>query len=171
VLEGQVERGLTKLLDELSGVRFVARGCQLVMNGQAHVVSLESIVQRSGQFVTHEVPLAAPPRRAGRGSERDWPVAIHALEGDRRAPSQPSRRAGYGQPRAFGRARGQRRLTAGLPARGLAAVTGQDGLRGLRGLPQRPMALPLGEPRGQNAPAANLARGRHGFGAAATATA
>jgi hypothetical protein len=33
----------------------------LVMNGQAHVVSLAFMVHRPGQFVTHEVPLAAPP--------------------------------------------------------------------------------------------------------------
>ena len=58
VLEGQVERRLTKLLDELAGVRFVARGRQLVMNRQAHVVSLAFMVQRPGQSVTHEMALA-----------------------------------------------------------------------------------------------------------------
>ncbi len=60
MLEGQVERRLSKLLDQLAGVRFVARGRQLVMDGQAHVVSLAFMVQRPGQFVTHEMPLAAP---------------------------------------------------------------------------------------------------------------
>jgi len=45
-----------------AGVCFVARGRQLVMDCEAHVVSLAFMVQRSGQFVTHEVPLAAPPR-------------------------------------------------------------------------------------------------------------
>jgi hypothetical protein len=39
----------------------VARGRQLVMNRQAHIVSLEFMVQRPGQRVTHELPLAAPP--------------------------------------------------------------------------------------------------------------
>ena len=61
VLEGQIQRGLTKLLDELEGVRYVARRRQLVINRQAHVVSLALIVQRPGQRVTHEMPLAAPP--------------------------------------------------------------------------------------------------------------
>jgi hypothetical protein len=51
---------LTKLLDELAGVRLVARGRQLVMNCQAHVVSLAFMVQRSGQSVTHEMLLVAP---------------------------------------------------------------------------------------------------------------
>ena len=46
VLEGQVERRLPKLLDELPGVRFVARGRQLVMDCQAHVVSFS--VSRAG---------------------------------------------------------------------------------------------------------------------------
>jgi hypothetical protein len=58
-LEGQVERGLSKLLDELAGVRFVSSGCQLVMNRQAHIVSLPVIVQRPGQRVTKEMALAA----------------------------------------------------------------------------------------------------------------
>jgi hypothetical protein len=40
VLKGQVERRLTKLVDELPGVCFVARSRQLVMNGQAHIVLL-----------------------------------------------------------------------------------------------------------------------------------
>jgi hypothetical protein len=35
-LKGQVERRPPKLLDELAGVRFVARGRQLVVNRQAH---------------------------------------------------------------------------------------------------------------------------------------
>jgi hypothetical protein len=39
VLEGQVECRLPKLLYELAGVRLVARGCQLLVNRQAHVVS------------------------------------------------------------------------------------------------------------------------------------
>ena len=38
VLEGQVERGLMKLLDELAGLGFGSSGRQLVVNGQAHVV-------------------------------------------------------------------------------------------------------------------------------------
>ena len=38
-------------------MRFVARSRQLVMDGQAHIVSLASMVQRPGQPVTHEVPL------------------------------------------------------------------------------------------------------------------
>jgi hypothetical protein len=59
VLEGQVERRLTKLLDELAGVGFVSRGRQLVMNRQAHIVSLAFMVQRPGQRVTHEMSLAA----------------------------------------------------------------------------------------------------------------
>ncbi|MGO8928637.1 MAG: hypothetical protein ACLQU3_17350 [Limisphaerales bacterium] len=57
---GQVERRLPKLLDQLAGVRLVARGRQLVMNGQSHVVSLAIMVQRPGQSVTHEIPLAVP---------------------------------------------------------------------------------------------------------------
>jgi hypothetical protein len=40
VLERQVERRLMQLLNELAGVGFVARGCMLVMNCQAHIVSL-----------------------------------------------------------------------------------------------------------------------------------
>src|ERR1039458_385618 len=40
VLEGQVERRLPKLLDELPGVCFVARDRQLIMNRQSHVVLL-----------------------------------------------------------------------------------------------------------------------------------
>ena len=59
VLEGQVERRLPKLLHELARVRLVARGRQLVMNGQAHFVSLARMVQRHGQSVTHEMALAA----------------------------------------------------------------------------------------------------------------
>ena len=39
-MEGQVERRLPKLLDELAGGRFVALGRQLVMDCQAYVVSL-----------------------------------------------------------------------------------------------------------------------------------
>ncbi|MGO8925926.1 MAG: hypothetical protein ACLQU3_03375 [Limisphaerales bacterium] len=64
VLERQIERRLPKLLDQLAGVRLIARGRQLEMNGQAHVVSLAFIVQRPGQFVTHEIPLAAHDRTA-----------------------------------------------------------------------------------------------------------
>ena len=41
-----------QLLDELAGMGLVARGRQLVMNRQAHVVSLPVIVQRPGQFVS-----------------------------------------------------------------------------------------------------------------------
>jgi hypothetical protein len=33
----------------------------LVMNRQAHIMSLAFMVQRPGQRVTHELPLAAPP--------------------------------------------------------------------------------------------------------------
>jgi hypothetical protein len=41
VLEGQVQRGLPKLLHELASVRFVARsGRQLIMDCKAHVLSL-----------------------------------------------------------------------------------------------------------------------------------
>jgi hypothetical protein len=58
-LKGQVERRLGKLLDDLSRVRFVARDGQLVMDCEAHVVSLAFMVQRPGQFVTCEMPLAA----------------------------------------------------------------------------------------------------------------
>jgi hypothetical protein len=67
-LKGQVEHRLSKLLDELARVRFVSSGRQLVMNRQAHVVSLAFIVPRSGQSVTHEMALAArtplPPNHA-----------------------------------------------------------------------------------------------------------
>jgi len=42
-----------------SPVRLVARGRQLVVNRQAHVVSLAFMVQRPGQSVTHEMALAA----------------------------------------------------------------------------------------------------------------
>ena len=60
VLEGQVERRLPKLVDELPGVCFVARGgCQLVMDCQAHVVSLPFMMQRPAPSVTHEMALAA----------------------------------------------------------------------------------------------------------------
>jgi hypothetical protein len=48
-------------------VRFVSGGRQLVVNRQSHVVSLPFIVQYPGQFVTHEMELAArtlPPRPA-----------------------------------------------------------------------------------------------------------
>ena len=56
MLEGQVERRLPKLLHELPGVRFVARdGRQLVMNGQAHVVSLAFMVQRPGPSVNQRL--------------------------------------------------------------------------------------------------------------------
>ena len=58
-LEGQVERRLPKLLHELAGLGLVARGRQLVVNGQAHVMSLPVIVQRPGQSVTHEQVLTA----------------------------------------------------------------------------------------------------------------
>jgi hypothetical protein len=61
MLEGQVERRLPKLLHELPGVCFVARSRQFVMDCQAHVVSLAIMVQRPGQSVIHEVPLAVPP--------------------------------------------------------------------------------------------------------------
>jgi hypothetical protein len=45
-------------------VLFVARGRKLVMDGQAHVVSLAFMVRCPGLSVTHEIPMAAqPPRR------------------------------------------------------------------------------------------------------------
>jgi hypothetical protein len=59
-LEGQVERRLMELLDDLVGLGLVARGRQLVVNRQAHVVSMPFIVQRPGQPVTNEMLLAAP---------------------------------------------------------------------------------------------------------------
>jgi hypothetical protein len=67
VLEGQVERRLTKLLDELAGLGLVARDRQLIVNRQAHIVSLTVIVQRTGQRVTHEMELAAQRLVARRG--------------------------------------------------------------------------------------------------------
>lgn len=52
VRKRQAERRRPKLLDQLAGVRFVARrGCQLVVNRQAHIVSLLLIVQRPGQSI------------------------------------------------------------------------------------------------------------------------
>jgi hypothetical protein len=60
VLEGQVERRLPKLLDQLAGVRFIAPGRQLVMDGQAHIVP-PFMVQRPSQSVTHEMPLPVTP--------------------------------------------------------------------------------------------------------------
>jgi len=73
MLERQVKRGLTKLLDQLAGVRLVARGRQLVMNRQAHVVSLAFMVQRPGQSVTHEVPLpVTPPLPGPAGQPSGW---------------------------------------------------------------------------------------------------
>jgi hypothetical protein len=59
VLKGEVERRLMQLLDELAGQGLVARGRQLVMNGQAHIVSLPFMVLRPAQSVTHEMSLAA----------------------------------------------------------------------------------------------------------------
>jgi hypothetical protein len=58
VLEGQVERRLPKLLDELAGVRLVARGRQLIMNRQSHVVLLGFMVERIGLSVTDKMPMA-----------------------------------------------------------------------------------------------------------------
>src|SRR5271169_373857 len=49
------------LLDKLPGVCFVARSRQLVMDCQTHVVSLAFMVRCPGQFVSHEVLLAAQP--------------------------------------------------------------------------------------------------------------
>ncbi len=49
---------VAKELDEVASVRFVARGRQLVVNRQAHIVSLAFIMQRPGQSVTHEMVLA-----------------------------------------------------------------------------------------------------------------
>jgi len=48
-------------LDELAGVRLVAHRRQLVMDCQAHVVSLAFMVQRPGESVTYEMALAVPP--------------------------------------------------------------------------------------------------------------
>jgi hypothetical protein len=45
VLEGQGERDLMQLLDDPACVRFGSRGRQLVVNSQAHAVSLPFIVQ------------------------------------------------------------------------------------------------------------------------------
>jgi hypothetical protein len=42
-------------------VRFGSSGRKLVLDLQAHIVSLAFIVQRPGQSVTHEMALAAPP--------------------------------------------------------------------------------------------------------------
>ena len=61
-LEGQVQRRLTKLLHELAGVLLVTRCRQLVVNGQAHVLSLPFIVQRPGQSVNRSAP---GPDKAG----------------------------------------------------------------------------------------------------------
>ena len=66
MLEGQVERRLVKLLDELARVRFVARGGQLVMNRQSHVVSLAFMVQRP-RPVRH-------PRNTASSAAADAPV-------------------------------------------------------------------------------------------------
>ena len=66
VLEGQVERRLTKLRHELPDVRFGSGGRQFAMNRQAHVMSLALMVQRPGQRVTHEMPPAMSPRRGGK---------------------------------------------------------------------------------------------------------
>jgi hypothetical protein len=57
MLERQVESRLTELLHEFAGERFVSSGRQLVVNSQAHVVSLPVIVQCPIQSVTHEMPL------------------------------------------------------------------------------------------------------------------
>jgi hypothetical protein len=65
--KGRVERHLMKLPDQLPGLGLVARGRQLVVNGQAHVVSLLFMVQRHGQRVTHEMALAAQRLVARRG--------------------------------------------------------------------------------------------------------
>ncbi len=51
--EGQVERRLAKLLDELTGVRFAARGRQLIVDCKAHVRLPALMVQRPGQSVTY----------------------------------------------------------------------------------------------------------------------
>jgi len=72
VLKGQVQRGLTKLLDELAGVRFVAPGRRLVMNRQAHIVLLAFMVQRQDQSVTHEMALAAQHHLAA-AARAFWP--------------------------------------------------------------------------------------------------
>ncbi|MCX6930229.1 MAG: hypothetical protein NT154_44520, partial [Verrucomicrobia bacterium] len=58
-IKGQVERRLSKLLHEVASVIFVTRGRQLVMDCQAHIVSLAFILRCHGQFVTHEMALAA----------------------------------------------------------------------------------------------------------------
>ena len=58
--------------------------------------------------VTHEVPLAVPPPRpAGRGSRRNWAVAIHALEAERAASPSPGGAITHGH--VAGRRTGQAR--------------------------------------------------------------
>ena len=64
---------LTKLLLELARVRFVSGGRQLVVNGQAHVVSLALIVQYSGQSVTHQVALTEGFSNSSRSL--DWGIS------------------------------------------------------------------------------------------------
>jgi hypothetical protein len=65
VLERQVERRLPKLLHELAGVRFVARCSQLVVDCQAHVVSLAR--SRGGiPSISAALPLLSEPASVGR---------------------------------------------------------------------------------------------------------
>jgi hypothetical protein len=80
VLEGQVQRRLPKLMDELPGVCFVARrGRKLIMEGKSHVVSLAFIVQRPGQSVTCEMALAAQRLARQRQQARSGDFALACL--------------------------------------------------------------------------------------------
>jgi hypothetical protein len=62
MLDGQVEYRLSKVLDQFAGLRCVARGRQLVVNCQAHIMSLSFMVQCFGRSVTHEMALASSQR-------------------------------------------------------------------------------------------------------------
>ena len=65
MLEGQVERRLPKLLNELPGVCFVARSRQLVMDCEAHVASLAR--SRGGtSSISATLPPFSEPASVGR---------------------------------------------------------------------------------------------------------